>query len=359
MNKELKEIFLSLVRLGIGKKNVSLPGQVVWKDVEDLAARQGLFAILVDGVERLQEYQRPPQTILLRWIGEMLQAYEYRYKLYRHTLAEMAGFYSEHHIKMMILKGYDRSLDWPKPEHRPCGDIDIWQFGKQKEADEILKKETGIDVNTSEHHHTVYYWRDFMVENHYDLLITSAVKTNKQLEPILKELAMDDTRFVEVYGEKVYLPSANFNALFLLRHMLMHFVAEGNTFRQILDWAFFWENHGSEVEVEWYKDVLEKYNMLSYHNIINAICVEELGFEASLFPSVQFNPVMKDKVLQDIFSSEYDWKDAHQPGFFSRIIFKYKRWKGGSWKRELCYGESDWDAFWQSVWMHLLKPSSI
>lgn len=37
---------------------------------------------------------------------------------------------------MMVLKGYGLSLNYLKPSHRPCGDIDIWLFGKQKEADD-------------------------------------------------------------------------------------------------------------------------------------------------------------------------------------------------------------------------------
>lgn len=70
---------------------------------------------------------------------------------------------------MMILKGYACSLDWPKPEHRPCGNIDIWLFGKQKEADALLANKKGLEIDSSHHHHhTIFYWRDFMVENHYD-----------------------------------------------------------------------------------------------------------------------------------------------------------------------------------------------
>ena len=69
----------------------------------------------------------------------------------------------------MVLKGYACSLDWPRPEHRPCGDIDIWQFGEQKKADAAMKNE-GIEVDSSHHHHTVFYWNGFMVENHYDFI---------------------------------------------------------------------------------------------------------------------------------------------------------------------------------------------
>lgn len=85
---ELRYIFLSLVRLGIGNTHaVQMPKDVDWKVLEDLATRQGLPAVMVDGIERLPEEQRPPKMMLLQWIGETLQGYEYRYQAYRKAIA--------------------------------------------------------------------------------------------------------------------------------------------------------------------------------------------------------------------------------------------------------------------------------
>lgn len=148
----------------------------------------------------------------------------------------------------MILKGYACSLKWPKPEHRPCGDIDIWLFGKQKKADELIAKEKGIKVDTSHHHHTVFFWRDFMVENHYDFVNVHGLKSSAQLEKIFKALGEDNSHFVDVYGEKVYLPSPNLHAIFLIRHMVSHFAAAEITLRQVLDWGFFVEKHTKEID---------------------------------------------------------------------------------------------------------------
>ena len=53
-------------------------------------------------------------------------------------MAELTAFYNSHGFKMMLLKGYACGLDWPKPEHRPTVDIDIWFLGQQKEADVVL-----------------------------------------------------------------------------------------------------------------------------------------------------------------------------------------------------------------------------
>ena len=359
MKLDNRQVFLSLVRLGVGHYAEPLPLGVNWNSIQYLAIQQGLYAIVLDGIEKLPENVRPKQELLLEWIGEVLQSYEYHYETYMKTIAELADFYNSHGFKMMIIKGYACSLDWPKPEHRPCGDIDIWQFGDYKSADSCVAKDKKVEIDSSHHHHTVFYWGDFMVENHYDFINVHHHKSNAEFETILKSLAENDDYYVEVSGERVYLPSPNLHALFLLRHAMMEFASTGINLRQLLDWAFFVEKHGKEIDWEWIENVLKEFGMMKLYNIFNAICVEELGFEAHIFPYIQYNPFIKDCVLNDILYPKYDNMDAHQSNIFCRLIFKYRRWKGNAWKRELCYGEDSRGSFWNGVWGHLLKPASI
>ena len=133
------ELFIKLVRLGIGHYVGGIAGKINWNEIEALAERQGLSAVVLDGLNSLPitAYSLPLE-MKLEWIGEVLQEYEQRYEQYKRAIADLAGWHKAHGFKMMVLKGYACSLNWPKPEHRPCGDIDIWQFGKQKEADEVL-----------------------------------------------------------------------------------------------------------------------------------------------------------------------------------------------------------------------------
>lgn len=371
-----KDTFLQIIRLGIGNAKVAqIPGNVDWSDLETFAAQQGLSAILVDGVEKFPEGQRPPKPVLLQWIGETLQGYEYRYELYLRTIAEMAAFYNEHGFRMMVLKGYACCLDWPKPEHRPVGDIDIWQFGQQREADAVLAKEKGIKIDRSHHHHTVFDWRDFMVENHYDFVNVHVHESSRELEKVFKELGnlkVESSEFrvegllkecsdagckfpvVELYGEKVYLPSPNLHALFLLRHMVSHFASANITLRQVLDWAFFVQAHTKEIDWKWLVDLLEKYHMKDFYCCLNAICVKDLGFPVNMFPSVQFEPRLKERVLEDILDPAFT---AESPkGVVRRLLYKYRRWQGNAWKQEMCYEESRWSAFWYGIWAKVRKP---
>lgn len=358
MISEFTKEFLALVRAGIGhQERLPVPEQIDWQTIEALANEQGLSAVVVDGIEKLPFEKRPPKAVLLQWIGETLQGYEYRYELYLRTIAEMAAFYNEHGFKMMVLKGYACSMDWPKPEHRPTGDIDIWQFGQQKEADALLAKEKGIKIDRSHHHHTVFDWRDFMVENHYDFVNVYAHKSSRELENIFKELGEDDSHFIELYGEKVYMPSPNLHALFLIRHLVMHFASANITLRQVLDWAFFVKKHTKEIDWVWLVGLVEKFHMKDFYCCLNAICVEDLGFPINIFPLVQFDPRLKDKVLNDILYPKYTVVEPG--GLIRRTLYKYRRWQGNAWKQEMCYDESRWSMFWGGIRAKLMKPKSI
>lgn len=351
-----KETFLHIVRQGIGHYAGLIPGEIDWTDIEALATEQGLLAIIVDGVEKMSETQRPPKELLLQWIGEVLQNYEYRYLSYCNTLAELSALYHTSGINMMVLKGYACGIHWPKPEHRPYGDIDIWLFGKYKEADALLRK-CGIQIDSGLHHHTIFTFKGEIVENHFDFVNVHSSNENKEIEEIFKTLASDESYKTTINGQTIYLPSPNLHALFLLRHAKGHFSSTSINLRQLLDWAFFVKANVGLIDWNWLLPLLDKYHLREFFNCINAICVENLGFSASIFPYVQFNPMLKDRMLRDIFSPKFS--DDEPKWLIMRLVFKYRRWKANAWKRRMCYEGNDVAMFMRSAWKHLLKPKSI
>lgn len=363
LSSSLKNSFLFFVRLGIGHTASGLPGQLDWSGVHALADAQGLSAVVLEGTDRffrsghLSPEFDMDRTLKKQWIGQVIENYEYRYERYRRALAELAGFYNAHGFKMMVLKGYACSLDWPKPVHRPSGDIDIWQFGKQKEADAALVFEKGISLDSSHHHHTVFWWRGYMVENHYDFINVHHHRSNVAYEKLLKELGKDDSCQVDLCGEKVYLPSPDLHALFLLRHTMLHFASEEITLRHVLDWGFFVKAHGADIDWPMVQDVMERFGMKPMFGILNCICVEDLGFEKDLFPGTHCDLLLKERVLNETLSPEFT--GAAPSSLIPRLAFKYRRWRANAWKHRLCYKESLWSAFWSGAWNHFLKPSSI
>ena len=368
--------FLQLVRLGVDKNIGSLPEYINWEEMDALATKQGLLGVLLDGIQRLADgADKIPYKKRLEWLGQVMQGYERRYVEYRKAIDALDAFYNTHGYKMMLLKGYACGRDWPRPEHRPYGDIDIWLFGKQKEADDVLVREKGIKIDNSHHHHTVFSWMGFTVENHYDFINIHHHRSNAELEKIFKKLGQDDGHYVEIGGERVYLPSPDLHALFLLKHLMSHFASERMTLRQLLDWAFFVEKRTKEIDWEWLLPIVENFHMKEFFNIINAICVEDLGFEFNFNDSTNLCSTsvagrvscvarqnenlsqLKERVLSEILSPEFSEKAPKN--VLWRIPFKYRRWKANEWKHRLCYNESMHSAFWSGVKSHLLKPNSI
>ena len=348
--------FLQLIRLGIGHSAEQLCEPVDWNAIESLATKQGLLGVVLDGIQCLAENSETiPYKKKLEWLGQVMKGYELRYLDYRKAIEALAAFYNTHGFRMMLLKGYACGRDWPRPEHRPYGDIDIWLFGKQKEADAMLAKETGIEIDSSHHHHTVFNWMGFTVENHYDFVNVYARQSSAVMEKVFKELGQDDSHVAEVNGQKVYFPSPNLHALFLIKHMVSHFAAAEISLRQVLDWAFFVEKHTDKIDWTWLDGMIERFHMRDFVNCINAICVEDLGFDATIFNGVQFNHQLKDRVLNDIVSPAYGTEEPK--GLIKKWAYKYRRWKGNAWKHDLCYGESRWESFWTLLRSHLMKPA--
>ena len=138
---------------------------------------------------------------------------------------------------------------------------------------------------------------------------------------------------------------------------MMHFASEGISLRQLIDWGFFVQKHTLEIDWKWLDGVLEQFGMKLMFGIFNAICVEDLGFEANVFSSVQFEPALKERVLNEILSPKFSEKLPEN--VIRRVVYKCRRWRGNAWKHKLCYKDSMWSAFWNGMWNHLLKPSSI
>ena len=212
-------------------------------------------------------------------------------------------------------------------------------------------QDPSFKIDNSHHHHTVFQWKGFTVENHYDFVNVHVHRSSRELEGLFKEIAG------QARNEEV---PANLHALFLIRHMMSHFTGASMSLRQILDWGFFVKAHHDEVDWKWLVEVLEEYHMKEFFECVNAICVEDLGFYPSEFKNLRVQEVqgvLKERVLNDTLSPEFSEETPKH--VWKRVAFKYRRWKSNRWKRELCYEDGQWKTFWGGVWNHLLKPAGI
>ena len=268
---------------------------------------------------------------------------------------------------MMLLKGYGLSLNYSVPSHRPVGDIDIYLWDRWEEADRLLQKKLGIAVDNSHHHHSVFGFEGYSVENHYDFVNVHSHRSSSSVEALFKSLAQDKGRAVRhplPGGTEIFLPSPDLNALFIARHCAAHFAAEKMNLRQLLDWALFVAGHHQEVDWSLFWSEAEKMGMEKFVLCVDAIAVEQLGFDASIFhvpvgcdDFAARNQALVTRILEDILSpADFNAKGLPPVRY---VWTRLRCWWHNRWKHRIVYSDSLLSTFFVQLRSHLMKPATI
>lgn len=361
MKERLTDEIVSVVLALVGKvinssTEIHIPKNLDWRKVIEYARQQGLLALCFDALELIDAEQRPPKNILFEWMGQVVM-YEKYYSKYKDTIRNLVAFYAEHSIKTLVLKGYGLSLDWPKPNHRPIGDIDIYLFNEWQRADILVRDNFGINVEAGHEHHTIFNYRGFVVENHYDLINTKVMSDAVSLEKWFKQEA--NNAYVHNLSDTiVYLPSAQLNVIFLMRHLGSHFSGSEATLRQLLDWAFFIDNHSKEVNWDDAVAMLKSIGIYKFFCQINAICVDYIGISEIKFPAIERDEHLKKRIIQDILMPQIIKIDSSS-GLLKVMALKIKRFIANGWKRKLVYNDSLMKQFIRGSLAHIRRYETI
>ena len=132
---DIEKTYFFLLRIGLQmQRSAEMPVVVSdkqWQKIYDLSFQQGTGALIWDALRLLHAEENLSLSLRVQWAYHVEQI-ERCYRKQEKVLTEIADFYISHSIPLMLLKGYGLSLYYPRPEHRPCGDIDIWLFGRQQ-----------------------------------------------------------------------------------------------------------------------------------------------------------------------------------------------------------------------------------
>ncbi len=352
-------VFFQLLQYGLRNTTYcNLPKTVKWPEVMRLSQNHGLDSIVLDGINQLLKDGKHvdiDEDTKLDWIDGVLQQ-EHDYEQQEALIRSLIAFYAKHSIRMMVLKGWGLSLNYPIPIHRACSDLDIYLFGEQKRADKLLYEKHGIEIDNTHHHHSVFSCHGITVENHYDFLNVYSHLSSWKIEKRLKKLAEDAFTLEIGRGQNVYLPSSDFNALFILRHTASHFAGSAMNIRQVIDWGMFVKNHHDEVNWNTLLPFIKELNMHHFYDAQNYICYHYLGFDKSLFPMID-GEEFGERVFRDLFNEENT--KPKEKGFVKYIYSRYKKWWSNRWKHHIVYPENLFTTFVVQVASHLMKPATL
>ena len=286
----------SLLRAALGNEAVgALPSDINWQEVIDLSFDQGVAAIAVDGL----------------------------------------GFAHDKDGSTSLTTSADDD---------DCGKLPAWRRG-----DEVIRRR-GIAIDYSHHHHSVFNWKGQMVENHYDIVNRYAGKSGRMKDDMFKQMATEGRKEVVVDGTKVYLPSATFNGIFILRHAAAHFAGSHITLRHLLDWTLFVDKQWKEIDWPFVTDWLTRLGLRRFFSCMNALSIDCFGIAVEKFPVLERDAALEQRVLADILHPTFSEKGS---GF----LFKLRRLRANMWKRNLVATEAFLPRMLRLAWSHVIRPT--
>lgn len=350
-----QEIVFSLIKIALGHSpKASFDQDVDWLKVMDLATEQGVLGLCFEAIDKLPMECRPDVDTLMEWLGQVSYM-EQTYEQHREVIENLAAFYNHVEVRMMLLKGYGLSKYWPVPNHRPVGDIDVYLFGLWNYADQMIEQKLHIDVDRTHHHHSVFCFQGVTVENHFDFINTKDHKSSSIFETEFKRLATERQAIADGKISNLYYPSADLNALFLLKHNALHFASTELTLRQLLDWLLFVKAEYEHINWEALYKFIREQNLVRFVNALNTIGVKYLGFSADLFPELSKEDKLVERILNDILSPEFNEKENGH--LLNAIWVKSRRWWHNRWKHKICFVDSVYSGLVWGIYAKFLKPA--
>lgn len=291
-----------------------------WERIYRMAADHGLSAVVWDGIRRLPTAEPPPRETRIRW-ALSAEKLEERYRHQQQTASKLAARFSEEGLRMLLLKGLGLSRDYPIPEHRECGDIDIYLYGQSDKGDRILH-EIGAHLYFDVPKHSEYVWDGVLIENHRTILNVRRNRTERELNAVLVRLLEKEGTHGLAPG--IQTPPATFNAIFLIRHAAVHFQKEGIVLRHLCDWACFLTRHWDEIDHALFRTAMEDYRMDRFADLMTAAAVEYLGAEV---PGPECEAGMLGRFMEEVLTLS-PMPDKPLPRLLRKLSGPYRnRWR--------------------------------
>lgn len=190
--------------------------------------------------------QQPQFSALKQQTKQMLLSY---YQLEHFTRLTFSLLLAEK-IPCFLLKGISLAANYPIPEYRKLGDLDLYIPEKDafSRACRILNAHGYTEEPEESDHHVTYRFtfpetgRSFTLELHYRIVgIYQFSRANELVDEIFSASHLKPS-FVELYGQTYPVLPPTENVFYMLHHMLKHYLYSGS-YQHTGIHAWFHEGH--------------------------------------------------------------------------------------------------------------------
>ena len=257
-----------------------------WETLYRLAHEQTVVPLVTDGINRLSKEFLPndrPER-LDPFLGDLMTTAK-RNRVLDAFIPKLFNALSG--IPVVLVKGQSLAQDYPDPERRQPGDIDLLLLPSSYEAAKAIllpKASTVLEEERAVWHQGMRF-KSVEVEIHGSISTLMSRRLDRKLAALLEQ-QFDGRTFPEVPigGVGIPVPDADFNAVFLFVHFLQHYWSGGVGLRQLIDWMTFISVHKRDIHPVILETRLQDLGLLHLWKTFTGFAQEYLGCPVEKLP---------------------------------------------------------------------------
>ena len=347
----MRDLFIELLQVTVGTRDSlsRVPSGIEWQNLYEVGQRHAIESIILYGIERLPENQRPTKALLLQLIGigEILKQ---RNQQLNKACIELQSIFTKNDFKSCILKGQGNALLYPNPMLRQCGDIDIWVDGDRDKIIDFLRGNGQVGHINIKH----CDWniiQDTSVEVHFIPTWFYNPFSNKKLKIWFEE--QKDIQFKNESELGFTRPTISFNLVYVLIHIYMHLFDEGIGLRQLMDYYYVIQHSTFEERQEALR-VFCSFKMKRFVGAVMYVMQEVFRLESDYLmtqPLTNDGRFLLNEIMRSGNFGHFDERHCHHQSRLANGIENIKRNLRfvGRYPQEVCWMPAwkIWHWFWR------------
>lgn len=309
------KVFFMILRAGLWEQDEGLSVCTVdWESIYNISREQGMSVIVADGISVMKKNNPAlaiPSDVQSLFLHDLLRC-EVRNRHMNETLSHLCKSLNDDNIQAIILKGQGTALNYAHPIHRIPGDIDFLLYGEDyaRAASIFISQAQNIEKENIIKKHLAMFIDDVEVEIHGTIRVDFGKKDNAILDDMQRMMFTNrDFRVWNCNGTEVFLPSADFDAVFIFMHFVQHFYHGGLGLRQICDWTMHLSRFAGDIDIDLLSRRISLLRMDREWRVFGWIAVNMLGLQRDKMP-----------LYDDSYSrtAEVVWNSIRMSGNFGR-----------------------------------------
>lgn len=185
----------------------------------------------------------------------------------------------------VLMKGQGNAAFYPKTLLRKCGDVDIYVGETDYDAAcrFLLENLDNAVLKGESEKHRVIFWGKTDLEIHR-IAEAPIPPQNALVYADLVNKYFSQPDYVVIAGQKIAVPPAQFNAVYVFYHLYRHFKLRGISLRQFCDVAVLLHQFAGRIDLRQLKEDLAEFRLMEGWQLFGSVFVRYLGLPQSEFP---------------------------------------------------------------------------